>query len=68
MLRVIYLVFNEGYFASVGEMLGQVDLTGEAIRLGRLLAGPAAGNRGYRAAGVDAASQFAPRRADLARG
>ena len=37
-LRVIYLVFNEGYFASAGEALARVDLTGEAIRLGRLLA------------------------------
>jgi RNA polymerase sigma-70 factor (ECF subfamily) len=37
-LRVIYLVFNEGYFASAGEALARIDLTGEAIRLGRLLA------------------------------
>lgn len=37
-LRVIYLVFNEGYYASSGESLTRVDLSGEAIRLGRLLA------------------------------
>jgi len=36
-LHVIYLVFNEGYFASVGDSLTRTDLSGEAIRLGRLL-------------------------------
>jgi len=36
-LRVIYLVFNEGYSASSGDALLQQDLTDEAIRLGRLL-------------------------------
>ncbi len=36
-LRVVYLVFNEGYFASTGASLVRVDLSGEAIRLGRLL-------------------------------
>jgi len=36
-LRVIYLVFNEGYSASSGASLTQVDLSSEAIRLGRLL-------------------------------
>jgi RNA polymerase sigma-70 factor (ECF subfamily) len=36
-LRVIYLVFNEGYSASSGESLTRVDLSSEAIRLGRLL-------------------------------
>ncbi|MCF4994403.1 RNA polymerase subunit sigma-24 [Pseudomonas syringae] len=36
-LRVIYLVFNEGYSASVGPELTRDDLTHEAIRLGRLL-------------------------------
>lgn len=36
-LRVIYLVFNEGYSASVGSELTREDLTREAIRLGRLL-------------------------------
>ncbi|WP_460042432.1 RNA polymerase sigma factor [Pseudomonas sp. S2_H01] len=38
-LRVIYLVFNEGYFASSGEHLTRSDLSAEAIRLGRLLLG-----------------------------
>ncbi len=36
-LRVIYLVFNEGYSASSGRTLTRLDLSGEAIRLGRLL-------------------------------
>ena len=36
-LRVIYLVFNEGYSASSGDSLTRHDLSGEAIRLGRLL-------------------------------
>ncbi len=38
-LRVIYLVFNEGYSASLGESLIRHDLADEAIRLGRLLLG-----------------------------
>ncbi|HVT35625.1 MAG TPA: RNA polymerase sigma factor, partial [Nevskiaceae bacterium] len=37
-LQVIYLVFNEGYSASSGAELTRHDLSGEAIRLGRLLA------------------------------
>jgi RNA polymerase sigma-70 factor, ECF subfamily len=36
-LQVVYLVFNEGYAASAGEALTRPDLSGEAIRLGRLL-------------------------------
>jgi RNA polymerase sigma-70 factor (ECF subfamily) len=36
-LQVIYLVFNEGYSASSGESLTRPDLSGEAIRLARLL-------------------------------
>ncbi|MGA7541081.1 MAG: RNA polymerase sigma factor [Steroidobacteraceae bacterium] len=36
-LRVIYLVFNEGYTASSGTELMRLDLASEAIRLGRLL-------------------------------
>lgn len=36
-LHVIYLVFNEGYSASSGDSLIRHDLSGEAIRLGRLL-------------------------------
>src|SRR5580693_8309158 len=36
-LHVIYLVFNEGYSASSGPNLTRADLSGEAVRLGRLL-------------------------------
>ena len=36
-LQVVYLVFNEGYAASSGDTLTRPDLSGEAIRLGRLL-------------------------------
>jgi RNA polymerase sigma-70 factor, ECF subfamily len=36
-LHVVYLVFNEGYFASSGEALTRHDLSREAIRLGRLI-------------------------------
>jgi RNA polymerase sigma-70 factor (ECF subfamily) len=36
-LRVIYLVFNEGYSASSGASVTRVDLSSEAIRVGRLL-------------------------------
>jgi RNA polymerase sigma-70 factor (ECF subfamily) len=36
-MRVIYLVFNEGYTASFGDRLTRNDLSAEAIRLGRLL-------------------------------
>ena len=35
-LRVVYLVFNEGYATSSGDSLTRPDLSGEAIRLGRL--------------------------------
>ncbi|MBS1788458.1 MAG: RNA polymerase sigma factor [Acidobacteria bacterium] len=37
-LQVIYLVFNEGYSAAAGMEVTRAELTGEAIRLGRLLA------------------------------
>ncbi|MEX2173482.1 MAG: RNA polymerase sigma factor [Pirellulaceae bacterium] len=36
-LHVIYLVFNEGYSASSGDSVTRADLSGEGIRLGRLL-------------------------------
>jgi RNA polymerase sigma-70 factor, ECF subfamily len=37
-LQVVYLVFNEGYSAAAGAQVTRAELTGEAIRLGRLLA------------------------------
>jgi RNA polymerase sigma-70 factor (ECF subfamily) len=36
-LQVIYLVFNEGYSAAMGAEVTRAEITGEAIRLGRLL-------------------------------
>ena len=36
-LRVVYLIFNEGYSATAGDQLTRGELCGEAIRLGRLL-------------------------------
>jgi len=36
-LQVVYLVFNEGYSAAAGNEVTRAELTGEAIRLGRLL-------------------------------
>ena len=37
-LKVLYLMFNEGYMASTGEKLTRIDLCNEAIRLAKLLA------------------------------
>lgn len=37
-LHVVYLVFNEGYSAAAGTEVTRAELTGEAIRLGRVLA------------------------------
>src|SRR5271163_2289880 len=37
-LQIVYLVFNEGYSAAAGAEVTRAELTGEAIRLGRLLA------------------------------
>jgi RNA polymerase sigma-70 factor (ECF subfamily) len=36
-LHAVYLVFNEGYASSSGDRLTRSDLSGEAIRLGRLI-------------------------------
>lgn len=36
-LRVVYLVFNEGYLATAGDALARADLAGEAVRLARLV-------------------------------
>ena len=36
-LRVIYLVFNEGYYASAGDTVTRAELSQEAVRVGRLL-------------------------------
>ena len=38
-LAVVYLIFNEGWFASAGDRLVRGELCAEAIRLGRLLGG-----------------------------
>ncbi len=35
MLHVLYLIFNEGYTSSIGDVLNRVDLSNEAIRLTR---------------------------------
>lgn len=37
-LRTLYLIFNEGYAASTGDVLTRVDLSDEAIRLARITA------------------------------
>ena len=57
-LSAVYLVFSEGYAASQGGSLLRVDLTAEAIRLGRLLR-QASRTGGQGAAGLDAAPRIA---------
>ena len=54
-LRVVYLVFNAGYSAAAGAEVTRAELTGEAIRLGRLLVElrPGANADGREATGPD---------------
>ena len=67
-LRVLYLVFNEGYAASSGDSLIRRELCAEAIRLarGRRVVAPRRA-RGARAAGADAAPRRPARRPRRAR-
>ena len=65
-LRVIYLVFNEGYSASSGASLTRHDLSAEAIRLGRLLVDLLPEPEARRTAGADAAARVAARGAHVA--
>ena len=64
-LQVVYLVFNEGYSAAAGAEVTRAELTGEAIRLGRLLARTPAGAGGDGPACADVAAGIAPRRQNL---
>ena len=66
MLHVIYLVFNEGYSASSGASLTRHDLSGEAIRLGRLLVELLPEPEAIGPARADAAARVAARGADVA--
>ena len=60
-LQVIYLVFTEGYSASAGASLTRPDLSGEAIRLGRLLIELLPEPEADGTAGIDAAARIATR-------
>ena len=70
-LHVIYLVFNEGYSAAAGAEVTRAELTGEAIRLGRLLTElrrARAGSHGFRSNGAafpDVATGIPSRRENL---
>ena len=65
-LQVIYLVFNEGYSAAAGAEVTRAELTGEAIRLGRLLAELQAGAGSHWAAFPDVAAGIPSRRENIA--
>ncbi len=52
LLAVIYLIFNEGYVASSGEILTRQELCGEAIRLGRVLVNLLPASRSAEARGL----------------
>ena len=58
-LQVVYLVFTEGYSASSGDSLTRPDLSGEAIRLGRLIVELLPEPEGDRTPGVDVAAGIA---------
>ncbi len=62
-LRVVYLVFNEGYAATSGDALVRRELCAEAIRLGRVLRGllPAAGDRPASSPSCCSRTRAAPR-------
>ncbi len=68
-LRVLYLIFNEGYVATAGEELVRPDLCAEAIRLAMLLTQlmPDEGEA-WGLLGADAAARRARRRPDRCRG
>ena len=67
-LQVIYLVFNEGYSASSGESLTRPDLSGRSDPPRSPARRAAAGARGARTAGADAAARIAARGANLGDG
>ncbi len=67
-LHVVYLVFNEGYSASSGTSLTRPDVSGEAIRLGRLLVELLPDTGGDGATRAVAPARIAPRRPNVAVG
>ncbi len=67
-LRVIYLVFNEGYSASSGDVADAARSLGRGDPPGAAAGRAAAGARGDRPAGADAAARIAARGAHLAGG
>ena len=67
-LRVVYLVFNEGYSGVVGRLADAARSLGRGDPPGTAAGRAAAGARGDRTAGADAAAGIAARRAHLAHG